>query len=329
MQGSGVAVMSLARRVARYVTIVLALAGATAQGRETLTVAHDQWVGYAGFFIAQSQGYFAAEGLNIKVVEFSGPAEALPPLIAGHVDIALTTLYNLAVIAARGEHSVEAVYLLDTSNGADAVVAGPGIRSVADLKGKTVAVTVGEVNELLLLKALESAHVPQDAVHFVNLNADDAGAALLAGRVDAAVTWEPWVSRSTAAGARVIYSSADVPNLILDAVALKRSTVQSHRAAIERFLRALDQGIAYLRTHPDEARAIVAKALNTAPDDAARMIAGDRTYGLDDNRALLAPGGQGLRSLATIARFLADRDPAHGSGAVGGLLSAQLLPPLQ
>ena len=318
--------VSQAKRMACCALFALALAGGAAQGRDSLIVARDQWVGYAGFFVAQSQGYFAAAGLDIKVVEFSVPGETLPPLIAGHVDIALTTLYNLAVVTARGERSLEAVYLLDTSNGADAVVARPDIATPADLKGKTVAVTVGEVNELLLLKALESAHLAQDAVHLVNLGADDAGAALLAGRVDAAVTWEPWVSRASAAGAHVIFSSADVPNLILDAVAVTRSTLQARRAAIVRFLQALDRGIAYLRAHPVEARAIVAKALDTTPEDAARMLDRDRLYGLDDNRALLAPDGQGPRSLATVARFLALRDPAHATGDVAGLLSAQLLP---
>jgi NitT/TauT family transport system substrate-binding protein len=313
----------------RFMVFVLASMSAGAQARETLTVAHDQWVGYAGFFIAQSQGYFAAEGLDIKVVEFSGPGETLPPLIAGHVDIALTTLYNLAVVAAKGECAIEAVYLLDTSNGADAVVAGAGIHSVADLKGKSVAVTVGEVNELLLMKALEAAHLPQSTVHFVNLNADDAGAALLAGRVDAAVTWEPWVSRVTANGASVIFSSADVPNLILDAVAITRATAQSRHDAVARFLRALDKGVGYLRTHLQESRGVVAKALNVPVADMVHMMEGDRIYGLEENRALLAPGGQGSRSLATVARFIAARDPAHGSGNIAGLLSAQILPPQQ
>ena len=63
--------VSQAKRMACCALFALALAGGAAQGRDSLTVARDQWVGYAGFFVAQSQGYFAATGLDIKVVEFS------------------------------------------------------------------------------------------------------------------------------------------------------------------------------------------------------------------------------------------------------------------
>ena len=298
---------------------------AAAPARETLTVAHDQWVGYAGFFVAQAQGYFAAEGLDVREVEFSGPGEALPPLVAGHVDIALTTLYNLATVAARGGGTVEAVYLLDTSNGADAVVARADVATTAGLRGKSVAVTVGEVNELLLLKALEASHLTPDQVRLVNLNADDAGAALLAGRVDAAVTWEPWVSRARSAGSHVVFSSADVPDLILDAVVVTPAMRQARPDAIARFLRGIDHGVAYLRDHPEAGRALVARALKVPVADAGGMMERDRLYGIAQNRALLAPGGPASRSLATLAQFLAAHDHAPVPAALDGVLDARFV----
>lgn len=305
--------------------LALAPVGAP-HARETLTVAHDQWIGFSGFFVAQAQGYFAQEGLDVKEVDFSGPGDTLPPLLSGHVDIALTTLYNLALLAARGQGEARAIYLLDTSSGADAVVAAPPIARVADLAGRNVGVTVGDVNELLLRKALESAGMREDQVHIVNMNADDAGAALLAHRIDAAVTWEPWVSRARSAGNRVVFSSADTPDLILDAVVVTRATAQARGPALTRFLHALDRGVAALRAQPAPSRALVARALAVAPDAVGGMLAQDRIYGVADNRALLARGGAGDRALGTIGRFLQSRSLLQGALDPAALLSAQWLP---
>jgi NitT/TauT family transport system substrate-binding protein len=299
---------------------------AGALGRQTLTVAHDSWIGYSGFYVALAQGYFDEAGLTVKEAKFSGPGDALPPLLAGHVDVALTTLYNVAVLAARGERSARAIYLLDTSNGADAIVASPSIRSVADLQGKDVAVTVGEVNQLLLRKALAAADVSESRLRIVDMNADDAGAALLAGRVQAAVTWEPWVSRALAKGNHVIYSSSDTPDLILDAVVVTRQELAARGDALMRFLRALDRGVAFLRAHPDSACADVARALTVAADDVQPMLAHDRIYSLADNRRLLVPDGAGPRALGAIGEFLRSRGILRDEIDAEQILTSQLLP---
>jgi NitT/TauT family transport system substrate-binding protein len=281
----------------------LVLLAGSAAARETLTVAHDQWVGYSGFFVAQAQGYFAQEDLDVKEVDFSVPGDSLPPLVAGHVDVALTTLYNLALLAGKGERSVVAIWLLDSSNGADAVLGGPGISTLAQLKGRKVAATTGEVNHLLLLKGLESAGLRESDIQLVNLNADDAGAALLARRVDAAVTWEPWVSRARETGDAVIYSSAQVP---------------------KRFLRALDRGLGQLREHPEQAQAQVAKALDIAPGDLPRMLAGDHLYSAQENHRILAPAGDA--ALDAVGQFLLDHRLIDRPLRRAGLLNGQVLP---
>ncbi len=302
----------------------LVLLAGSAAARETLTVAHDQWVGYSGFFVAQAQGYFAQEGLDVKEVDFSGPGDSLPPLVAGHVDVALTTLYNLALLAGKGERSVVAIWLLDSSNGADAVLGGPGISTMAQLKGHKVAATTGEVNHLLLLKGLESAGLRESDIQLVNLNADDAGAALLAGRVDAAVTWEPWVSRARETGDAVIYSSAQVPNLIMDAVVVQEQTLRTRAATLKRFLRALDRGLGQLREHPEQAQAQVAKALDMAPGDVPRMLAGDHLYSAQENHRILAPAGDA--ALDAVGQFLLGHRLIDRPLQRTGLLNGQVLP---
>src|SRR4051812_3102769 len=80
----------------------------------TLSVGHDLWVGYSGVFIASELGYFKDAGLDVKLKPFSNPGDTLPALVAGQLDIGLTTLQNLAVLNGNSETDVAAVGLIDS-----------------------------------------------------------------------------------------------------------------------------------------------------------------------------------------------------------------------
>lgn len=297
-----------------------------AQARETLHVAHDQWIGYSAFFIANNKGFFEEVGLDIRTTQFSGPGDTMPPLLAGHIDIGLTTLYNLALVAGKGDSSLTSIYLLDTSNGADAIVAEKSIGSPAELKGKRIAVTVGEVNHLLLMAALQGAGLKESDVTLVNMNADDAGAALLSGRVDAAVTWEPWVTRATALGNKAIFTSADTPDLILDSIVVTNATLANRKDALVLFIKAINKGVQYLREHPQESHAIIANVLDVSPTDVADMLAGDKIYDIADNKSLLAPNGKGYDSLNAVVEFLTGQGLLSKPIDGRALLTGSLLP---
>ena len=77
---------------------------------------------------------------------------------------------------------LKVVYLTDTSAGADAVLAKKDIADVKAMKGKKVAATLGQCNQLLLEKALEKAGLTEKDIKLVNMNPDDAGAAFAAGQ---------------------------------------------------------------------------------------------------------------------------------------------------
>lgn len=298
------------KRLTLIATLIAALFGASAQAAETLRVAHDQWIGYAGVFIAQDKGYFEDAGLNVETVSFSGPGDTLPPLVGGHVDIALTTGQNLAMIGAKSDVGIRAVYFLDTSDGADAVVAAEGIETPADLEGKRIAVTRNEVNHLLLMVALDSAGLGEEDIQLVDMSADDAGAAFLAGKVDAAVTWEPWVTKAKSGGGNVVFTSADAPNIIMDAISVTQDTLENRPEALTAFMGAVDRGVAFLESNPDESRAIIAKWLDVSAADVDGMLAGDKIYDLADNERLLgtsdAPGPI-YGSMDTVIDFLIDQ----------------------
>jgi NitT/TauT family transport system substrate-binding protein len=222
----------------------------------------------------------------VKLKPFSNPGDTLPALVAGQLDVGLTTLQNLAVLAGNSQSDVAAIALLDSSNGADAVVAKKSIKTFADLKGKTVALTLGEVNHYLFLVGLKQHNVDASSIKITSMSADDAGAAFVAGKVDAAVTWEPWVTKATKSGGHVIFTSASAPDTIMDSVAVRRSSLTKNTAAYRKLISAIDRGVASLKAQPEQSVAIIGKYLNAPPEDVKGMLSGDKIYALSDNKAL-------------------------------------------
>ena len=268
-----------------------------------LTVGHDLWIGYSGVFVAKEKGFFEKAGLAVDLKPFSNPGDTLPALVGGSLDIGMATLQNLSLINAQSDSDLVAIYLIDSSNGADAVVAKEGIRSIAGLKGKKVAATTGEVNHMLLLAALEKAGMKESDIEFVNMSADDAGAAFVAGRVDAAVTWEPWVTKAKTSGGSSLFTSADIPDTILDAVIVPKKSVDSRAADWKAFLSAIDEGVKFLVSNPEESHKIIAKALESTPEEVKGMLEGDKVYDLADNARLLAKDGPGFASMKRVIDF--------------------------
>ncbi len=293
-----------------FAVLVLSTLSSVAAAQEKLRVGHDLWIGFSGVFLAQELGYFTDAGLEVDMRGFPGPGDSIPPVLAGHLDITLTTLHNLALIAGTDNAELSAVYFLDSSHGADAIVARSGIDSVADLRGRDVAVTLNEANHMLLILALEGAGMTEDDVRLVNMSADDAGAALLAGRVDAAVTWEPWVSRARSDGdGQVIFSTRDAPDTILNTVTVRRDTLEKRPAAMQAFIQAVDRGVAYLRSNPDEAVPIIARWLQADEGDIKGMLENDEIYSIAENRALFeSESASGMQALETVIGFLHDRE---------------------
>ena len=285
-----------------------------------LVVGHDLWIGYSGAFVADAKGYFEDAGLDVDFKQFPGPGDTLPALISGNLDIGLTTLHNLALASLGQKKPLTSIYLLDTSNGADAIVAKKGIKSVKDLKGKKVAATDGEINHMMLIAALDENGMTQDDIEFVNMNADDAGGAFVAGKLDAAVTWEPWVTKSKSAGGNVIFTSADIPDTILDSVAVTPQTMKSKKAELVAFLAAIDKGVAYLRSNQDESAKIIGKVLDTPPADIIEMLSTDKIYDLADNKELYSSGKANL-SLEKVTSFLIDKDLIKDKDGADSLLT--------
>ena len=287
-------------------TIALLAFPAHADPPKPYKVGYNAWIGSIAFFVADKKGFFKEEGLDVQTKIFSSPGDGLKPLMTGDLDAMLTTADTVLTIADKAPGKLKIVYLTDTSAGADAILAKKEITSVAGMKGKKVAATLGQCNQLLLDKALEKAGMTEKDIQLVNMNPDDAGAAFAAGKIDAAVTWEPWITKvSGEKKGHVIFSSKETPNLILDVLAVSTKTTAKKSAETKAFLRGMEKGYDFVQSHADEAASIAGKVLEQTPPEVKAMLPKVQLYSKKQNQELMA--GPAQETTKQVARFFKDQ----------------------
>lgn len=223
------------------------------------------WIGYGPLYVAKEHGYFADEGVSIDIQVMNSPGERAAAYRAGRLQLFPNTPDALAILLSRGADG-RIVMPLDESRGADGLVARKGIDGVVDLRGKTVAFQSGITSHFLLLHLLDNADIDPSSVVQENLGAGEAGAAFVAGKVDAAVTWEPWLSRSRESEhGKVLVSSADLPGLLADVLLVPDSLVRARQSDLIGFARAWYRGVDFTETYPDSSAVIIGNAFNLEP----------------------------------------------------------------
>ncbi|SDX87031.1 ABC transporter substrate-binding protein [Paenibacillus sp. CF384] len=255
----------------------------------TLRVAYNLWVGSAGLFVAESKGFFEEAGVKVDLIQFPSPTEATQALISGNVDVALTTLDTAVMVKTNelNDQNLKVFSFTDLSMGADGIVASKDIKTIADLKGKTVAATIGSVNHFLLNHALQLAGLSEKDVKLSNVSPEQTGPLFIAGQVDAAVTWEPYLSEALTGGGNLLYSTKDAPDLIIDGVMTPQAMIDDHEEALRKLVGAIDRGTAFYYSNTDEAADIAAKKLETTKDEVIAMMGGVKLLNQDEVKTML------------------------------------------
>jgi NitT/TauT family transport system substrate-binding protein len=203
----------------------------------------------AGLYIAQQRGYFAAEGLRVKIEPIVSSELAISRQLAGVYDI--TFGGYVSYIQADAEQNADLHLFAEGSvmgPGEQGLLTMPGSRitTVAGLRGATIALNVvNNVGTILVGSALESLGMRLSAVRFVQIPFQDMASALKDRRVGAAWMPEPFVSSAEETlGARDI-SDLDfgpVTGFPLVGYAATGTWERKHPRAEGAFLRALEEG---------------------------------------------------------------------------------------
>ena len=108
----------------------------TTTTQEKIVIGRVDWPGYLGLIIADKKGYFRDEGLDVEVRRYPGLTELLRGYRSGEIQGKFNPTFDCVTDAYEGIDNM-AVIAIDQSNGADGIIARPGISSIRNLKGKS------------------------------------------------------------------------------------------------------------------------------------------------------------------------------------------------
>ncbi len=232
-------------------------------------------LGYAATWTEFPAGPQMLEALNAGAIDFGSTGEA-PPIFAQAAGAPLAYVANEPP-APEGE--------------AILVPKDSSIRSVADLRGRRVALNKGSNVHYLLVRALEAAGVPYGDITPVFLAPADARAAFESGSVDAWAIWDPYYAAAQAAtGARTLVSGKDLaPNV--EFYLATRSFAAENRPAVEALVAALDDVDRWAGANVGEAAAELGAAVHI-PASVIAAALGRQSYAVTRIDAATAAGQQ-------------------------------------
>lgn len=210
-------------------------------------------------------------------------------MFAGQVDAITGVVQDAPVYFEPDEEPLVCALALDDDRGGTGVVATKDVRSVADLEGRSVAfLRGGSIQQFYLNVLLKEAGLSEADIEVADLSAEDAAQAFLLEEVDAAVTYEPYLSEAKqAAHGHLLTDSSKQPGLAFDCLMTKRSLLQARRKEFGALARAWDAAVKYIEAHPDEAHEIMARHLGGRLENPAAFVAtlkGVSFYDAEANR---------------------------------------------
>jgi NitT/TauT family transport system substrate-binding protein len=280
----------MVRRLPLLLLVLVLLGGTAVSANELVRVGKAQ--GNAWTFlpvdVGMAQGLFAGQGLDIEVADLGGDAKIQQALVAGSIDIGLGSGPGMAFLAKGSPAIAVAAFAGPPRNIAAIVLADSPIRTVADLKGKVIAVsTVGSLSDWLARQMATQEGWGRSGIQTASLGAIPASiAALKTKQVDAVVlsTEVGFALEERNEGRVLVSMDRYAPDFITHVVFAQKSSVASNPGLVQRFLKAFFAAIAFMKTHKDETTVVAERVLHQSPAVAGRNYDFEIGMLLDDGR---------------------------------------------
>lgn len=248
---------------------------------EPLKMAFPYWLGDLPFFVAKEKNLFNNVNVEFETMDVGALKTAFKK---GDIDV-LSATPELVPILYDAGIDFKVILTTDYSYGADGIVATSDITSLKSLKGKKIAYEVGSPSHWYLLYKLDQVGLTQDDIITIDMAVPDAGAAFAAGRVDVAVTWEPWLSKAKERdGGHILASTADDHDRIVPAiVVVKDSTLKQRKQEIKELMKGWFRGLEYTKNNKQEACSVAMDVYGLSSQEVEEWLLGLKWLDYEDN----------------------------------------------
>jgi len=268
--------MSIKSRLAQIVAAAAATIALTSAASAQVNEIRIDWATYNPVsIILKQQGLlekeFEKDGIKVRWVQSAGSNKALEFLNAGSIDFG-STAGSAALVAKINGNPIKSIYVYSRPEWTALVTgAKSDIKTVADLKGKAVAVTRGTDPHIFLVRALAEAGLTDKDVRFVLLQHADGRLALSRGDVQAWAGLDPMMaSAELDEGAKLFYRKPEANTWgILN---VREEFANKYPQLVQRVLKVYEQGRRWALANPDEVTKTLAAAAKIPENVAAKQL---------------------------------------------------------
>ncbi|MGE4245823.1 MAG: ABC transporter substrate-binding protein [Parvibaculaceae bacterium] len=240
--------------------------------KDKVTCMYPVWVGFGPVHLANELGYFKEEGITVEEILDDDMPNGVAAMERGDIDCYLRTIGEYQGLGRRKETQGTILGTIDLSTGGDGWAADGEIKSVCDLKGKTIAVEPNLPARLIMQMALKSqCNLSIKDTTLTDIAAADAIGVFGDKNVAAVGTYEPVLSQVVEAhksrGAHIVASSKDYNDLIMDVMFAHTGDLKANPDKFVKFLRAMYRAVDYFNANQEKAIPIIAKHFSVTPED--------------------------------------------------------------
>lgn len=266
------------------------------------------------YMVTQGQGLFQKNlDANVTLKYFSSGPAAMAALASNSLQFMCGLGIPPFVSAVSQGLPLTIIYNQERYTTAAGIVVRPddGINSLADLKGKTIAIVQGSQSSFELATFLAQAGIPFNSVQQVNMSPPEMRVAYNTKSIDAAIVWDPVFDTLQAEGAKVLVTDANLPRgaSSYNVCIANTNWVKAHPALTVQFVKALDEGVTYTKAHPADALKIMAQEAGISEQTAATELKGYEIFSAADQITPNVLGaGAGIADSATAKTLSATSD---------------------
>ena len=282
-----------------------------------LSVPVSQWPGYEFFPLARALDLDRREGLELKLPVFRNPQDIVHAYLRGDVQIAqLTTVEAVDLCKRVPKRCPVVVLVLDESRGGDQVLVHRSLQSIADLRGKPVAITPSTLGPYVLSRALARHGLGLADVDLRPMPLETMPSAFADGEVVAGALFPPFSDEvQRRSPVRALFTSREIPGEIFDVLVVDPTLLNSQRALLVKLLRSWQAAHHSFRGNPQASIAVMARREGVPDVDFRASLNGLVFLPLDRQAQLFRPGGVLERNLHDLRLVQAQLGlmPASGS----------------
>ncbi len=269
-----------------------------AEAADKIRILSPTWPGYAPVWVADDLGYFKADGIEIEYKFEDDRANVMAAMARGDIDMDMRTV---------GEHQGRPrdektpgviIGTIDKSLGGDGVIAEGSIKSVKDLKGKTIAAEQNIPARLLLQMALKQNGMSLKDMKVKEIATADTVAVFADKGVAAVASYEPFMSQALKTDAarkgKMLLSSKD-SELIIDIIVVRQEELKANPEKYVKFLKSVYKAVDFYKQKPAEFIKLAAPHYNLSEAEVKETLDGSLVYtDLAESAKLIgAPGKPG------------------------------------